>query len=127
MTAFALALAAGFATPASAQSLVGTWTATAHLQGGAETSETLTVAKADNGYSITGKVMNPQPGAPDAGPGTDVVIDGDKFSYKRSVSLGGAPVVISYSGTVSGDSFTGIAEMFDTKIPYTGVRVAVGK
>jgi hypothetical protein len=127
-TAYALAAAAlGFATPAFGQSFVGAWTATAHLDGGQQSQETLSVTKADMGYLITGKAVNPQPGAPEAGPGTDVMIDGDKFSYKRSLSLNGNTIEIVYTGTVSGDSFTGTAELFGTKIPYTGVRIPAGK
>jgi hypothetical protein len=116
-----------FAMPASAQSFLGAWTATAHLDGGAESYETLGVARAGNSYSVIGKAINPPPGAPDAGPGTDIVLEGDKFSYKRALDFGGNGIVIAYAGTVSGNTFTGTADVGGMKIPYTGVRVPAGK
>jgi hypothetical protein len=61
--------------------------------------------------------------APQAGPGTDIVIDGDKFSYKRSMG----DLVITYSGVVSGNTFTGQVQIGDFKVPYNGVRVTGGK
>jgi hypothetical protein len=124
MAVLGIVLAAALATPAFAQSFVGQWTATAHLDGGMDISEALSVTKTANGFSITSKPPAGTPeGAPQAGPGTDVMIDGDHFSYNRSVDVGqGAPLVISYSGTVSGDTFTGTAKVADMPIPYTGVR-----
>jgi hypothetical protein len=108
------------ADPAQALSFLGEWTATAATPAG-DVSETLTVMKTDKGYAITAKpvVANPE-GTPEAGPGTDIVLDGDKFSYKRSV---GDTLVITYAGVVSGDTFTGMAELGGFKVPYTGVRV----
>jgi hypothetical protein len=32
-------------------------------------------------------------------------------------------MVITYMGTVSGDTFTGTVELGGTKVPFTGVRV----
>jgi hypothetical protein len=124
MAVLGLVLAAAVATPAFAQSFVGQWTATAHLDGGAEVSEALSVAKTATGFSITAKPPAGTPeGAPQAGPGTNIMLDGNKFSYDRSIDVGGGNVlVISYSGVVSGDSFTGTAKLGDMPIPYTGVR-----
>jgi hypothetical protein len=125
MAALGLVLAAAVATPAFAQSFLGQWTATAHLDGGAEVSEALSVTKTATGFSITAKPPSDAPqGAPQAGPGTNIALDGDKFSYDRSIDVGGGnTLVINYSGVVSGDSFTGTAKLGDTPIPYTGVRV----
>jgi hypothetical protein len=37
-------------------------------------------------------------GTPKAGPGTDIVLDGDKFSYKRTVKAPDGSLVITYLG-----------------------------
>jgi hypothetical protein len=129
---FAAALAfvslAALAAPAFGQSFVGDWAATAATPGGT-VSETLKVVKMGDGYSIAAKLVVPNPaGAPEAGPGTDIVIDGDKFSYKRTVSGPGGDLVITYSGVVSGDTFTGLAEIGGFgHAPYNGVRIKAGR
>lgn len=116
-------VAPAFAVPAQGQSFLGEWTATAVTPGG-DVSETLTVVKTDKGYAITAKPVVPPPeGTPEAGPGTDIVLDGDKFSYTRSLITPGATIVITYTGVVSGDTFTGTAELGGFEVPYTGVRV----
>ena len=116
-----------FATPALAQSFVGDWTATAHLDG-AEVSEGFRVTKAGDGYAITAKPPIDAPAdAPQAGPGKNIVLDGDKFSYRRSLTLpDGGAVNITYAGVVSGDTFTGTAEVGGSPVSYTGVRVRTG-
>ena len=118
------ALAApSFAAQASGQSFVGEWTATAVTPPG-DVSETLTVVKVGNGYSITAKVVvSPPDGTPTAGPATDIVVDGDKFSYKRTIPTPDGPIVLTYTGVVSGDTFTGTAELGGFQVPYHGVRV----
>jgi hypothetical protein len=122
--ASALILAAALAAPAFGQSFLGEWTATAET-GGGSVSETVTVVETDDGYAITAELVGAAPGTPTAGPGADIVIDGDRFSYTRAVSMGpGSELVISYRGVVSGDAFTGTANMMGTEIPYNGVRVA---
>lgn len=123
----ALFLAAALATPAFGQSFVGSWIATAHLDGGIESLERLSVGRTDSGYSIAGKPVDPTPGGIEAGPGIDIVIEGDRFSYKRKLTFDGNELVITYEGTVSGDAFTGTAEVGGTRIPYTGERVPGGK
>lgn len=122
---FGAALAAPvFATPALAQSFLGEWTATAVTPGG-DVSETLSVVKTDKGYAITAKLVEPPAaGAPEAGPGTDIVLDGDKFSYKRSITTPDGTLVISYSGVVTGDTFTGTVDLGGlAQAPYKGVRI----
>ena len=115
-------LLAGLAAPAFGQSFVGTWTATADSPAG-KVSETVTCVKTKDGYAITAKLIGVPEGTPEAGPGTDIVLNGDSFSYKRSVG----DLVFSYSGVVSGNTFTGTAQVGEYKVPYNGVRVSGGK
>lgn len=117
-------LAATFAAPAFGQSFVGEWTATAKTPGG-DIAESITVVRTDDGYSVIAKLVVPT-GNPEAGPGEDIVLDGDNFSYKRRLSFPGGEVVLTYVGTVSGDTFTGTADIGGFKVPYDGVRVKNG-
>jgi hypothetical protein len=111
------------ATEARAQSFLGEWTATAETPGGG-VSETLTVVKTDTGYAITAKLVGEAEGTPAAGPGTDIVLDGDRFSYKRSIVTPEGTLVITYAGVVSGDTFTGTVDLGGfAQAPYTGVRI----
>jgi hypothetical protein len=116
--------ASASATPAPDQPLLGQWTATAHTLGG-DVSETLTVVKTDDGYAITAKLVEPLPeGIPEAGPGTEIVLDGDKFSYKRKLTTPDGALVITYTGVVSGDTFTGTVDIGGfAQAPYSGVRI----
>jgi hypothetical protein len=109
--------------PVFGQSFVGRWTATAQTPGGG-VSETVTVTKTKDGYVITAKLVNPPaPGTPEAGPGTDIEVNGDRFSYRRSVMTPDGTLVINYTGVVSGDTFTGTVEILGSSVPYTGVRI----
>jgi len=118
--AFVLVMA--FTAPAFGQSFVGEWTATAKTPGG-DASETIKVVKTSDGYAITAKAIGAPEGSPEAGPGTEIVLDGDRFSYKRMLALGADMLVIIYTGVVSGDTFTGMAEIAGLgTIPYNGVR-----
>jgi hypothetical protein len=118
-----LLLLAALATPAFSQSFLGEWTATAHAPGG-DFSETLSVTKTDSGYAIAVTLVQPLPeGMPEAGPGTDIVLGGDKFSYKRTATMpDGAQLTIAYTGVVTGDKFTATVDMGFTRVSYTGVR-----
>jgi hypothetical protein len=125
--ALAFVLLTGLAAPAFAQSFVGTWTATAEAATG-NVSETVTCVKTKDGYTITAKLIGVPEGTPEAGPGKDIVISGDSFSYKRTVSTPGGDLVITYSGVVSGNKFTGTADLGAFgKVPYNGVRASGGK
>jgi hypothetical protein len=119
-----LVLVASVAAPAYGQSFLGHWTATAVTPGG-NVSETLTVVKTADGYEIKAELVGPVPeGSPKAGPGTDIVLDGNKFSYKRTVTTPDYQLVITYSGTVSGDTFTGTVNLGGfAEAPYNGVRI----
>jgi len=112
------------ATPAQEPSFLGEWTATARTSGG-DVSETLTVTKTDKGYTITAQLVVPgREGSPEAGAGTDIVLDGNKFSFKRTVTTPDGSLVITYTGVVSGDSFTGTVDLGGfAQAPYTGVRI----
>jgi hypothetical protein len=125
--AFVFVLCAALAAPAFADSpFLGHWTATAHAPGG-DASETVTVVKTPDGYAITAKLIGVPEGTPTAGPGTDIVLNGDSFSYKRMVSTPDGGLVITYTGVVSGDEFTGMVEIGGFgKVPYTGVRIKDG-
>lgn len=122
-----VSLALASATPALAQSFVGDWTATAHTPGG-DFSETLNVTKTGDGYAVKAKMAQPlPPGTPEAGPGQDVVLSGDDFSYSRTVTTQGATLKVDYAGVVSGDDFTGTVELGGMQYPYTGVRIKPGQ
>jgi hypothetical protein len=123
--ALGFVLCAALAGPALADSpFLGKWTATVTTPGG-EVSETVTVVKTADGYAITAKLVVPPPeGTPEGGPGIDIVLDGDHFSYKRKVTVPGAEIVITYTGVVAGDKFTGEAELAGLgKVAYNGVRI----
>ena len=124
ITGFVLAMA--LAAPAFADSpFVGKWTATAAAPTG-PASETVTVVKTSDGYAITAKLVSPAPGQPEAGPAIEIVLQGNHFSYKRKVDIGGTELEIVYTGDVSGDTFTGMVNMAGYMIPYNGVRIAGG-
>lgn len=121
------ALLAGtmFATPAAAQSFVGEWRATAQVPDGTTVSETILVERATDGYAISARDVDPPPAeGMTAGPGMDIVLEGDAFSYKRIVKTPQGDLEIVYKGTVSGDSFTGTGEIMGFSVPYNGVRLS---
>jgi hypothetical protein len=120
------AAAAVVAAPASAQSFVGEWKATAEAPDG-QISEKLTVTKTADGYAIVGSdVQPPSPSGTEAGPGTDIVIEGDTFAFKRIVRTPQGDLEIVYRGTVSGDTFTATGEIMGFSVPYNGVRLSAG-
>ena len=117
-------LAPVFGLEARAQAFLGEWTATAEAPGGG-VSERITAVKTQKGFAITVKLADAPPeGTPEAGPGMDIVLDGDKFSYRRSIFTPNGTLVITYSGEVSGDTFTGTVDLDGfAQAPYNGVRV----
>ena len=124
--ALAFVFVAAFAALAFGQSFVGEWTATATTPGG-EVSETLKVVKTADGYSITAKLVGVPDATPEAGAGTDITLDGDQFSYKRTLSTPDGTLVLTYTGVVAGDRFTGTADLNGfAQVPYTGVRTRSG-
>ncbi len=118
-----IALAPAFPATPSSPSFLGEWTATAHATTG-DTSETVKVTQTPDGYAITAKLIAVSAGTPEAGPGEQIVLDGDHFSYQRKLSFGDNTLVITYTGVVSGDTFTGTVDLGGLgKFPYTGVRI----
>ena len=118
--------AAVIAAPASAQSFVGEWRATAQAPDG-QISETLTVTKTADGYAIVASdTQPPSPEGLTAGPGIEIQLDGDAFAFKRIVATPQGDLEIIYKGTVSGDTFTGTGEVAGFVVPYNGVRIAPG-
>ncbi len=119
--ALAALLAMGLATTASAQAFLGQWTATAQAPDG-DTKEVITATKTATGYSVTGQAPLDTISA-----GQDVALDGNNFSFKRSLSVQGNKLEIGYAGVVSGDTFTGTAEVAGMQFPYTGERITGGQ
>jgi hypothetical protein len=86
------------------------------------------VLKTASGYMISAKLIGAPAGAPEAGPGEEIVLDGDHFTFKRKLTVPGGTVVITYTGVVSGDTFAGTAVIGGMgKVPYTGVRIKQGR
>ena len=113
-------LAAALAPSAFAQAFLGDWTATAKAPGG-DSSEVIKVTRTADGYALTGQAPVETVSA-----GKDVMLDGNTFSFKRSLAIPGNALEIDYKGVVSGDTFTGTASVAGTDIPYSGVRVKSG-
>jgi hypothetical protein len=126
VAALGLVSAIALAAPAFGQSFVGEWTATAKMLGGSS-SEIIKVERVGNHYAITTKPVGTRPaGAPTASPGTDIVLYGDNFSYKRTLAVTGTVLEFWYTGVVSGDTFSGTAELNGARVPYKGVRIRPG-
>ena len=77
-------LFAGLPAPAFGQSFVGDSAPPQADSPAGKVSETITCVKTKDGYAITAKLVGVPEGTPEAGPGTDIVLSGDSFSYKRS-------------------------------------------
>ena len=114
-------LAAALAPSAFGQAFLGDWTATAKAPSG-DTSEVIKVTKAADGYALTGQAPVATVSA-----GKEVMLDGNNFSFKRSLTINGNALEIDYKGVVSGDTFTGTASVAGMDIPYSGVRIVAGK
>jgi hypothetical protein len=115
-----LALAA----PALAQ-VEGEWAAAAETPQGAFEFG-LTVAAADGGHTVA-IADAPPPGAPAGAPAmestiSDVVVDGDKLTFKRSITTPQGPMELNYELTASGDTLSGTANSSFGAIPITGTR-----
>ena len=113
------------AAPAFGQSFVGEWTATATAPGG-EVSEALSVVKTAGGYAVTAKLIGAAAGTPTAGPGTDVVLDGDRFSYKRTITKPDCDVVFTYAGVLSAATLTGLGDVAGFQLRDNDVLTKLG-
>ena len=127
----ALAAAASLiAAPALAADspVVGTWNTEAATDFGTFKA-TMTIAEADDGYTIDIKDV-PLEGAPPAPPSppgaiTEVVVDGAKFSFKRKLTTPQGELTMTYNGSVDGDKMTAEADIGEFgKIPVTGSRAS---
>lgn len=128
--AFAAALAsASFAAPAFAASpTVGTWDIVAETQMG-KFESTMTVAEAGGAYTVdiqdkpaTAPDGSVQPAMPSKV--SDVKVDGNAFSFKRTIDFQGQSIALSYAGTVDGDKLTATANSDFGPTPITGTRKA---
>ena len=127
--AAALAATAVCAAPAVAQdsALVGTWDLVAATQMG-EMKSTMTVAEADGGYTVEIVDVAPEGGA-GGGPEmefessiSDVAVDGNSITFKRSLSSPQFSVDLSYELAADGDSVSGNAGSDFGDSAITGTR-----
>lgn len=112
-----------FGAGALAQSspVIGAWTIAADTpQGRFET--TLTFSQAGGAYVANLAAVAIPEFAPAEDVITDVVIDGDSFSFTRTITTPQGPLQIHYSGTVEGDSLAGEASSAGGAAAITGTR-----
>ena len=124
----ALATAAALlAMPAQAQDspVVGTWNTQARTDFGTFAS-TMTVAHEGGVYSVTMVDQAPAAGGQGMPPMessiSGVSVDGNSFTFKRSLTTPQGPMELSYSGSVDGDSLTAEVASSFGNIPVTGTR-----
>ena len=127
--AIVLALVAFAPTPqaAAAQDIVGTWELTTMGGQAGQLTSTLTLAMEDD--ALKGKIKTEMPsmargggarargGSVRAGGGrsrtttiSEIHVDGDSFSFVVTTSFGQRSITLTYSGTVDGDTMSGIIE-----------------
>ena len=106
-----VAAAALTAAPLAAQSLTGTWELSQQTQRGQRTS---TLALVQDGGELTGTLTMTLGGRRGGGGGgpmeieiEDGMVDGDRFSFKMTLSFGDNSFTQEYSGTFDGDSMEG--------------------
>src|SRR5690606_5347728 len=126
--AAAFAAASLLAAPALAQDspAVGSWATEAVTDFGTFKA-TLTIAQSGDGYTVE-MVDAPQAG-PDGQPApamastiSDVSVEGDKSSLKRTIDVQGQAMVLNHAGTVEGDTLTATANSDFGSIPVKGTR-----
>ena len=98
-------------------SLEGTWETVVQTPQGAMQA-TMTVAETEEGYAVTIEETPP------LGPSeiSDVVIEGDTFSFTRALSMAQGPMNLAYSGEVDGNELTGTVNSDFGPIPLSGAR-----
>jgi hypothetical protein len=131
--ATALAIAASamvLSSPAIAQAspVIGSWATVAATPMG-DFKATMTFAKTNDGYTVDIKDVPmagsgaPPPGAaPPENKTSDVVVDGNTFSFKRSLVTPQGPLDLTYTGKVDGDTLTGEANSSFGPVPISGKR-----
>jgi hypothetical protein len=85
----------------------------------------MTISEADGVHAVAFEEAPPA-GAP-AGPPmestvSDIVIDGNTFTFKRVLTTPQGPFELAYEGTVDGDALTGTATSSFGPIAFTGTR-----
>jgi hypothetical protein len=123
LVAFGMLAAALLGGSALAQSspVLGVWETSLQTQGGVFTA-TMTFAEADGGYTVEID-DEPYPGYEPVENGIgDIVVEGNSFSFKRTMNSPQGPFDISYSGTVEGDALTGEASSVYGPMPISGAR-----
>lgn len=109
LAALALGSATMAAAPAYAQAspVAGSWEIAMETPVG-ERRSTMTIAPADASYTVS--FVDPPAdggGAVPQGTITEVKVDGNAFSFKRSLTIEQGPIELRYSGTVDGNALTG--------------------
>ena len=120
----ALALIGGlaFATAGHAQApeadagLAGTWILTAEGRRGPAESK-LVIRRTDDGY-----VGTTQREGRDARELRNIQTDGESFSFETTVKAIGMSIDLTYTGTLSGDSMSGVIDTPRDERPFTAVR-----
>ncbi len=121
-----------FSAPAMAQdsAVVGTWDTESVTDFGTFAS-TMTVSEGANGYMIAivdAPMPAPGGGGPEAAPPpmestiSDVMVEGDSFSFTRNMTTPQGPMELAYTGSVDGDALTGQVVSSFGPIPMTGTR-----
>lgn len=126
----ALALGASLmAAPAWAQDVpgvLGTWDTAAVTDFGTFEA-TMTVAEGGEGYTVEMADVVPEGGGgmpPMESSISDVAVDGNSLTFKRSLTTPQGPMELSYSFTAEGDAISGEANSSFGAIPVNGTRAA---
>jgi hypothetical protein len=119
----AVAIAGGAPALAESSPVVGSWKVLAKTPMG-DFEGVLTFAKNGDAYSVDIQDA-PMPGAEGPPPEdviSDVVVDGNAFSFKRSLTTPQGPLDLTYTGKVEGDSLAGEANSSFGPVPISGTR-----
>lgn len=115
----ALCMAAGWAAPAQAQTLTGSWALEAE---GPRGPQEITLTLVQDGTELTGTAEMEMRGPPGRGGGgggrpggpgpmtlevVDGAVDGASFSFLLVLELNGNSIEMTYEGSVDGDEMTG--------------------
>ena len=117
------AAASLLAAPALAESspVVGVWNTEAVTDFGI-IKATMTVAEADGGHTIEMQDVPLEGFPPMASTISDVVVEGPKFTFKRKLSGAQGDILLTYTGTVDGNSLTADVGSDFGPIKLTGTR-----
>lgn len=110
--------------PAMAQdsAVVGTWNTAIEIPGGQTIESAWTFAEGGDGYTLEMEDGSEGPGADMESTTSDIIIEGDSFSFKQAVTTPQGAMEISISGTVEGDALTAEANTDFGAMPITGTR-----